>query len=271
MDVRILEKTALTARVVVQGADIPLMNAMRRSMLAEVPSMAIDEVVIIENSSILHDEILAHRLGLIPLRTDLDTYNLQEDCPCKSEFGCNLCRVALTLEGEAKEETTTIYSGALNPDNPDIAPVSDRIPIVKLAPGQRIKLEAHAKLGKGSDHAKWQPVSSCTYRYMPRIEIDQKECDVCRECVNVCPKRILEIVDGKVEPRNIIECTLCLDCVDACPKGPSAIRVEGNTSAFVFDIESTGALPVERIMLKATGLIDEKSGEFITQLGVAKK
>ena len=179
--------------------------------------------------------------------------------------------MALTLEGEAKEETATIYSGALNPDNPDIAPVSDRIPIVKLAPGQRIKLEAHAKLGKGSDHAKWQPVSSCTYRYMPRIEIDEKECDVCGECVNVCPKGILVNADKKIETQNIIECTLCLDCVDACPKDPSVIKVEGNTNAFIFHIETSGALPVVRIILEATDLIDRKSEEFIKQLKAAKE
>lgn len=271
MEVRILEKTDSTARLVIEGVDTPFMNAMRRSMLAEVPSMAIDEVVIIENSSMLHDEILAHRLGLIPLKTDLDTYNLPEECPCESEFGCNLCRVALTLEGEAKEKTTAIYSGAMRSDNPDIMPVSDRIPIVKLAPGQKVKLEAYARLGKGRDHAKWQPVSSCTYKYMPRVEIDDKECDVCGECVNVCPKRILVIADKKVETQHIIECTLCLDCVDACPKEPSVIKVEGDTNAFIFHIETSGALPVERIILEATDLIDGKSEEFIKQLKAAKE
>jgi DNA-directed RNA polymerase subunit D len=271
MEVRILGKTNSTARLVVEGADIPFMNAMRRSMLAEVPSMAIDEVVIIENSSLLHDEILAHRLGLIPLKTDLDTYNLPEKCTCKSEFGCNLCRVALTLEGEAKEETVTIYSRSLHSDNPDIIPVSEKIPIVKLAPGQKVKLEAYARLGKGRDHAKWQPVSSCTYRYMPRIEIDEKKCDVCGECVNVCPKRILVNVDKKIETQNTIECTLCLDCVDTCPKDPSVIKVEGDTNTFIFYIETSGALPVERITLEATNLIDRKSEDLIKQLKAVKE
>jgi len=271
MEVRILEKNDLTARLVIEGADTPFINAMRRIVLAEVPSMAIDEVVIIENSSIVHDEILAHRLGFIPLKTDLDTYNLPEECACKSEFGCNLCRVALTLEGEAKENTTTVYSGELHSDNPDIVPVSDRIPIVKLAPGQKVKLEAYARLGKGIDHAKWQPVSSCTHRYVPRIEINEKQCDACGKCVDVCPKRVLVKVDKKIDAQNITECTLCQDCVDACPKDPSAIIVEGDTNAFILDIESTGALPVERIVLEATKLNDRKAEEFIKKLKAAKK
>ena len=80
MEVRVVEKTDLNARLIIEGADTPFMNALRRIMLTEVPSMAIDEVVFIENSSMLHDEILAHRLGLIPLKTDLDTYNLPDEC-----------------------------------------------------------------------------------------------------------------------------------------------------------------------------------------------
>ncbi|MFQ5758237.1 MAG: DNA-directed RNA polymerase subunit D [Candidatus Bathyarchaeia archaeon] len=271
MEVRILEKTNLTARLIIEGADTPFVNALRRIMLSEVPSMAIDEVVIIENSSMLHDEILAHRLGLIPLKTDLDTYNLPEECPCKSDFGCNLCRVALTLEAEATENTTTVYSKDLHSDNPDITPVSDKIPIARLAPDQKIKLEAYARLGKGKNHAKWQPVSSCAYKYMPKIEVDEKGCDVCGECVGVCPKGILVKANKRIEIRSIIECTLCQDCVDACPKDPSAIKIEWDRNSFVFDIESTGALPVERIMLEATKIIDKKSEEFIKQLKATKK
>ena len=70
--------------------------------LAEVPCMAIEEVVMIENSSILQDEIIAHRLGLTPLKTDLDAYSTPEECECKSEFGCPTCRVTLTLDAEAQ-------------------------------------------------------------------------------------------------------------------------------------------------------------------------
>ncbi len=169
-----LEKDGANLRLLIKGADVPLVNALRRIIIAEVPSMAIDEVVVIENSSILQDEIIAHRLGLIPLRTDLDSYNLPETCSCKSEFGCNLCRVTLALDAEAKEGTRTVYSGELRSENPEIVPVSDKIPILKLAKEQRLKLEAYARLGKGKNHAKWQPVSTCAYKYYPKIEIAKK-------------------------------------------------------------------------------------------------
>ncbi len=269
METRVLEKTDLTTRLIVEGIDAPFMNALRRTILSEVPSMAIDEVVYIENSSVIKDEILAHRLGFVPLRTDLDTYNLPEECPCESELGCNLCHVALTIEVEATEKTMAVYSKDLVSDNPDISPVSDRILIAKLAPGQKIKLEAYARLGKGKDHAKWQPVSSCVYRYMPEIKINDEDCDACGECVDICPHRILVKENPKIETRNIQDCTLCQDCVDACPKDPPAIKVRGDRNTFVLDIESTGALPVERILLEASNIIDRKSEDFLKQLEAA--
>ena len=90
MKIEVLEKDETNIHLSIKEADVPLMNALRRIALAEVPSMAIDEVVMIENSSILQDEIIAHRLGLTPLKTDLDSSNLPEESECQSEFGCNL-------------------------------------------------------------------------------------------------------------------------------------------------------------------------------------
>jgi len=266
MKMRVVDKTDFTARLVIEGVNVPFMNALRRIMLAEVPSMAIDEIVVLENSSVLHDEILAHRLGLIPLKTDLDAYNLPEECLCKSEFGCNLCRVTLTLDVEATDSTRTVYSGDLVSNNPDISPVSDNIPVVKLAPNQRIRLEAYAKLGKGKEHAKWQSVSMCAYKYFPKVKINEKLCDACGKCIEVCSKRVLVNVGKKVGIRNITECTLCQDCVDACPKGSDAIEVSWDKNAFVFDIESTGGLPVERIMFEALKILDKKAENFLSLL-----
>ena len=76
MEVKVLEKDGVNMRLLIRETDAAFMNTLRRLIIAEVPCMAIDDVVIIENSSVLHDEIIAHRLGLIPLKTDLDSYNL---------------------------------------------------------------------------------------------------------------------------------------------------------------------------------------------------
>jgi len=271
VEIQILEKTDEFMRFIVRGVNVPFVNALRRIMLTEVPTMAIDEIVILENSSILNDEILAHRMGFIPLKTDLDSYNLPEECKCESELGCNLCRANLTLEAEAEDKIMTVYSGELKPENPDIAPVSDKIPLVKLAPGQRVNFEAYARLGKGKKHAKWQPVSMCTYMYLPEVKINSERCDACGKCVKVCPEEILINTAEGIKTQNEIECTLCMDCVDACPQDPPAVEVSWDKNAFVFKIESTGALPPERIVIEATKILDKKVKEFSNQLKKGKQ
>ena len=267
--IEVLEKDDKNIRLLVQGVDVPFINALRRIVLAEVPCMAVDEVVIIENSSILQDEIIAHRLGLIPLKTDLDSYNLPEKCSCKSELGCNLCRVTLTLDAESKDGTRTVHSGELQSENPDIVPVSGKIPIIKLAKEQKLRLEAYARLGKGKNHAKWQPVSMCTYKYMPKIEIS-KNCDACEKCVEICPRKVLEKTDNKIKVRDLMACTLCQDCVDVCPQNPHAITVGKEENTFIFNLESTGALTPERILSEAIKILDEELEEFEDQVRVEK-
>jgi DNA-directed RNA polymerase subunit D len=121
--------------------------------------MAIDDVVILENSSVLYDEILAHRLGMIPIKTDLERYILPEKCDCGTPLGCNKCRVLLVLDGVAQDRPKTIHSGDLVSEDREVRPISAGIPIVKLAPGQVVKLEAYARLGRGREHAKWQPAT----------------------------------------------------------------------------------------------------------------
>ncbi len=168
MDIKVLNREQDTLRFVLSDVSPAFANAIRRIILAEVPVMAIDDVMILENSSVMYDEILAHRLGLIPVTTD-PSYNLPEECTCKSELGCEKCRASLSLEIEASDPVEVVYTSNLKPENPEVKPVSDKIPIVKLAQGQRVKLEAYARLGRGRDHAKWQPASACTYSYDEKL------------------------------------------------------------------------------------------------------
>lgn len=144
-------------KVVVKLKDIPIQyaNALRRVCLTGVPVFAIDDVVIIENSSVLADEGIAHRLSMIPLKTDLTRFVEPSNCDCKSEVGCPHCRVMLMIDSGSTDTTRTITSGELTSEDDTVKPVSDKIPIVELAPGQKLKLEAYARLGRGTEHAKW--------------------------------------------------------------------------------------------------------------------
>jgi len=148
-------------RIVVKLKGIPLQyaNALRRICLAGVPTFAIDDVVIIENSSVLPDEGVTHRLAMTPLRTDLSRFVEPSVCDCHSELGCSRCRVLLMLDSGSSDATRTVTSADLSSEDEVVKPVSPNIPIAVLAPGQKLKLEAYARLGRGSDHAKWNSAS----------------------------------------------------------------------------------------------------------------
>ena len=149
-------------KVVIRFINAPrqYVNAIRRLSINEVPTLAIDDVVILENSSVMHDEAVAHRLGLIPLRTDLHRFVLPHDCDCNSTLGCTKCRVLLFMDSEANDKTKVVTSGDLVSEDEVVKPISTEIPIIVLAPAQKLKFEAYARLGFGKDHAKWQPTSA---------------------------------------------------------------------------------------------------------------
>jgi DNA-directed RNA polymerase subunit D len=160
LSIEILQKE--DERIVIKFSSVPrqYINAIRRLSISEVPTLSIDDVVILENSSVMHDEAIAHRLGLIPLRTDLKRFVMPHDCDCKSTLGCSKCRVLLVLDAEANEKTKVVTSEELLSEDEFVKPVSKDIPIIVLAPSQKLKFEAYARLGMGKDHAKWQPTSA---------------------------------------------------------------------------------------------------------------
>lgn len=258
MDIKIYKLDKNKCSFIVKGVTPSFANAIRRTIITEVPTMAIDDVMIIDNTSPTYDEIFAHRLGLIPLTTDLDSYTLPENCDCEADLGCSKCRVTFTMDVEASENTTIVYSRDLISQDPEITPVDSDIPIIKLAPGQKIKIEAYAKLGRGRDHAKWQPVSQCTHKYLPRITINDKKCDGCGECVEYCPKKILTLVKKRVKVVDELQCTLCSECVRKCPTDPPSIQVSGDDTIFIFNIESNGNLPVNRLVREAVNILLHK-------------
>ena len=155
----IIEQSDEKIVIKLKGVPRQYVNALRRIALSEFPTMAIDDVVMLENSSVMHDEAIAHRLGLIPLRTELNRFVMAHECDCKSNLGCAKCRVMLYLDAQAQDRSRPVLSGELKSDDDYVKPVSVDIPIIVLAPSQKLKLEAYARLGTGKMHAKWQPVS----------------------------------------------------------------------------------------------------------------
>jgi len=151
----VISKDSQKIAIKLKGIPLQYANALRRVCLNGVPVFAIDTVDIIENTSVLPDEGLAHRLGLIPLKTDLSRFNEPSKCDCQSESGCSNCKILLVLDSDESQVTRTVLSSELLSEDDTVKPVSDKIPIVQLAPGQKIKIECYARLGRGTEHAKW--------------------------------------------------------------------------------------------------------------------
>lgn len=258
MDIEIIDKNKRSLSFTINDVDVGIANALRRAIIAEVPTLAIEDVYFMENSSSLYDEIIAHRLGLIPIKTDLEIFNFREKCKCKKEEGCANCVLKLSLD---KKGPGIVYSHDLKSEDPKLKPIKN-IPIVRLGKNQKITLEADAILGTGKEHAKWQ-AGVVSYKYSPEVEISDG-CDTCGECVDACPKNILKITRKKLKVSDKRACNLCNSCVEACEL--DAIKVRGNNRKFLFKVESTGALEPEKIVMQACEILKGKTKEFASLL-----
>ena len=256
------------ARFTLTGASPAFANAMRRAMIGEVPTLAIEDVRIYDNTSALFDEMLAHRLGLIPLKTDLSVYSTQDTCSCGGA-GCPGCTATYTLSVEGPRMVT---SSDLIPQDPGAAPVYDNIPIVKLTKGQKLVIEARAILNSGRAHAKWQPTLVCGYKNHPVITVSDV-CDACGNCVEECPRDILVAKGKKVQVAEgkLPECSMCRLCERACLASgigdEPAIKITAEPDRFIFVVESDGSLPAKEIMNRALSFIREQADELEKQLG----
>jgi DNA-directed RNA polymerase alpha subunit len=165
-----------------------------------------------------------------------------------------------------------VYSSDLKPEN-DVTPVSGNIPIVKLGPSQKLRLEMYARLGRGVEHAKWQPVSACAYKYLPKVTLNAENLANPDEVIQICPTDVYssDAVE-RIVVRDETACTLCMDCVEkAAPSDPKKIfpvKIEGDETSFIFYVESTGAVPARRIVQEAVNILGRKAS---TLEGIIKK
>ena len=256
------------ARFTLSGASTAFANAFRRAMIGEVPTLAIEDVRIYDNTSALFDEMLAHRVGLIPLKTDLSSYSTQENCACGGA-GCPGCTSTYTLSVEGPR---TVMSSDLIPQDPKAVPVYDNIPIVKLTKGQKLVIEAKAILNTGREHAKWQPTLVCGYKNHPVVSISDA-CDACGLCVDECPRAILVVKGKKVQVVNgkLSDCSMCRLCERACLSSgigdEPAIVISAENDRYIYLVESDESLPVKEIMNRALLYMKEQADTLEKQLG----
>ena len=256
MSIKVLTENGNSLSFVLDEATVSVANAIRRVALGEMPVLAIEEVEFLDNSSSMYDEMLAHRLSLVPIVTDLDILNLRSECSC--EDGCPSCQVELTLK---KKGPGNVHSQDLKSANKNLAPIPD-ILIVKLGKNQKVDLKAVAGLGSAKDHAKWQS-TVIAYKYHPIIDVS-KNCNQCGDCVSACPIDLFELKGTKLKVKDERECILCQACVEACDAG--ALNVRGDENRFIYKVETTGSLKPKEVLTRTCDIIIKKADELKSQL-----
>lgn len=255
------------ALLLIEEAEPATVNALRRTIMADVPKMAIEDVEFhlgpirgeegeeYESVTPLFDEIIAHRLGLIPIPTDLDLFNPREGCPTCGGEGCASCTIMYSLN---KKGPGTVFSGDLEPlGDAKLKPADLTIPIVKLGEGQAMLIYTTAILGYGRDHAKWQAGQAAAYKYYPILEFDPKDKGLDEEVARVCPVNILE-ANGEFRVTDIEKCTLCKLCEEA---SEGRIKVRGDPTRFLFRFETDGALTATQVLAKALEILEQRLAE----------
>lgn len=274
MDIEIIEMAERKAKFVLKNSSPAMANALRRTLLSDIPKMAIDKVEFhlgpimvddkeYESVTPLFDEIIAHRLGMVPVPTDLELFCPQSECSCGGE-GCPNCTIMYSLN---KIGPCTVLSGDLVPlGNPDLKVKDEFIPIVELTDGQAVLIYATAVMGTAKTHVKWQVANGVGYKYMPMITIDDSAAssDDVLECATICPKKVFEVEGGKLVVKNPLDCSLCNACTDHV-KG-KGITVTGDDENFVFKFETDGSLTAQQALDKAVEILADEANDFKAQL-----
>ena len=270
-------------------------NALRRTLISWVPSIALEVVGITKNNGIMPDEMLAHRLGLIPLDVDPsylkevggEVQNDSDDPETTLLFGLHVIggdgpEPDVTNANSSWEDTDMLKPYYTGPSGvvlsshlvwlpfpgqenviPPVHPLHMNVPITKLRPGQEIDLTARAIKSNGKDHAKFSPVCTAFYRMVPMIQVDHEKLNdrTKKLLVDSCPKHIFDIEDGDVVIKNSRACTSCRECIrDPALKRVLTIGKEANR--YEFTVESVGVRPAYALVKEAFQILKNKTVEL---------
>ncbi|EPS71627.1 hypothetical protein M569_03132 [Genlisea aurea] len=268
-----------------RDTDASIANALRRVMISEVPTIAIDLVEIEVNTSVLNDEFIAHRLGLIPLVSDRAmAMRFSRDCDaCDGDGVCEYCSVEFILRAKCTDENKTLDVTSKDLKNYDYSvqavdfsyPSSRSddqenkggIVIVKLRQGQELVLRAIARKGIGKDHAKWSPASTVTFMYEPEIYINEELMESLtleekQEFIDSSPTNVFAInpTTQQVYVADAEAYTYDEEVLKKAEGMGKARLVEINAKedSFIFTVETTGAIKASQLLLNAIEILKQK-------------
>ncbi|KAK4758517.1 hypothetical protein SAY87_019818 [Trapa incisa] len=262
--------------------DASMANALRRVMLVEVPTIAIDLVEIEVNSSVLNDEFISHRLGLIPLTSERAmNMRFSRDCDaCDGDGQCEFCSVEFHLRAKCMtDQTLDVTSKDLISSDHTVVPVdfSDSagfdsseqrgIIIVKLRRGQELRLRAIARKGIGKDHAKWSPAATVTFMYEPEILINEDlmeslTLDEKRSFVESSPTKVF-VINPHTHQVTVVDAEAYTYDEEVLKKAesmgkPGLVEICPKEDSFIFTVESTGVIKASQLVLNAIDILKQK-------------
>uniref|UniRef100_A0A7N6FHG6 DNA-directed RNA polymerases I and III subunit RPAC1 n=1 Tax=Anabas testudineus TaxID=64144 RepID=A0A7N6FHG6_ANATE len=283
------------------GIDAAIANAFRRILLAEVPTMAIEKVFIYNNTSIVQDEVLAHRLGLIPIKADPRLFEYRNTVEeSAEEEGSEIDTIQLQLKIKCSKNPRAskdssdprelylnhmVYSKDIRwvpignqadvfADS-SIGPVHDDILIAQLRPGQELDIIMHCVKGIGKDHAKFSPVATASYRLLPEITLlepvegEKKELwyAMCTSSHHHVAALIIIYFFAKVVNSRLDTCSREVLRHEDLKNVVKLGRVRDH---FIFTVESTGILPPDVLVTEAIKVLMAKCQRFLSELDSAE-
>ena len=270
MQIEIVEMEDRKARFILRNSSPAMANALRRTMLQDIPKMAIDKVEFhlgpimqddkeYESVTSLFDEIIAHRLGLIPVPTN-DQFTFQKDCSCGG-VGCPGCTIMYSLN---KVGPGTVLSGDLMPLGDSTLKVKDEaIPIVELTDTQAVLIYATAVMGTAKQHVKWQAAFGVGYSYMPKVSIKADRAGVAevQEAAASYPG-LFKVESGKLVVDDIYRASRYGKAIQQDPVLQDVVSIDWDDSKFIFKFETDGSLTAQQVLDKAVEILEQKAEEF---------
>jgi len=248
-EVQFIDRSDRHARFLVRSITPAFANGIRRAMIADVPTLSVDTVRVVENSSVMFDEQIGHRLGMIPLTAPPGEFDVGEEVT-----------LSIDVEGPA-----TAYSGDLVSSDGTVEPADENVPIIELKEGQRLEAEADAVLDYGKNHAKHQGGVAVSYRHLQYVEVLGDRDEFADEEPNilrgVVEERAPEHAAGDATDGDLVP-TEAFDH-DLSQRYPGKeVAVHDVDNAFVFDVETDGSLSVEALVTEAATTLADRAEEL---------
>src|SRR3989344_133560 len=239
-----------------KGSNEVFANTIRRMIIEEVPTLAVEELEIKDNNSALHDEMLALRLGLIPIKTDLKSYRLPQNQDEITEKSAS-CTLQLKLKSNKKGY---VYAGEAESADPKCNFVYEKMPVVKLLSKQKIDVVMTAVMGQGKVHTKWTP-GLAFYKKEPTLKVGKVQdpealAKMCTDGVFKIKGNSVELVEEKVYDSNLLEAYAEAD------KGITLTY----TDNIIFNLESWGQLSCKEMLTASAEILVGKVEEMETQI-----